>query len=118
MEIDRKVLGCRTLKLYSGSCYLPHPAKKETGGEDAHFICIDEQAIGTADGARGWADMGINAGLYTQKLMSKLVFNVPMAPGDIIVTGTDGLFDNLFSNEITAVIVHAIRAGLELQVVA
>ncbi|KAF6166604.1 hypothetical protein GIB67_005466 [Kingdonia uniflora] len=205
----QKVLGSRTLKLHSGSCYLPHPAKEETGGEDAHFICIDEQAIGVADGVGGWADMGINAGLYAQELMSKSVtaildepkgyidparvlekahsgtkakgsstaciialadqglhainlgdsgfivirdgctvfqspvqqhgfnfphqlengtngdlpssgqvFNVPVAPGDVIVTGTDGLFDNLFSNEITAVVVHAIKAGLEPQVVA
>ncbi|KAF6162904.1 hypothetical protein GIB67_021053 [Kingdonia uniflora] len=30
----------------------------------------------------------------------------------------NGLFDNLFSNEITAIVVHAIKAGLEPQVVA
>ncbi|KAF6135462.1 hypothetical protein GIB67_015315 [Kingdonia uniflora] len=77
-EIILKVLGSRTLKLHLGSCYLPHPAKEETGGEDAHFICIDEQAIGVADGVGGWADMGINAGLYAQELMpkSKKVMNV------------------------------------------
>ncbi|KAF6141175.1 hypothetical protein GIB67_018265, partial [Kingdonia uniflora] len=46
------------------------------------------------------------------------VFNDPVAPRDVIVTGTDGLFDNLFSNEITTVVVHAIRVGLEPQVVA
>ncbi|KAF6142478.1 hypothetical protein GIB67_039442, partial [Kingdonia uniflora] len=68
---EKKVLRSKTLKLYSGSCYLPHPAKEETGGEDAHFICIDEQAIGFVDGVGGWADMGINAGLYAQELMSK-----------------------------------------------
>ncbi|KAK9948657.1 hypothetical protein M0R45_004223 [Rubus argutus] len=33
------VLSDQTLKLLSGSCYLPHPDKEETGGEDAHFIC-------------------------------------------------------------------------------
>ncbi|KAF6142476.1 hypothetical protein GIB67_039440, partial [Kingdonia uniflora] len=57
---------------------------------------------------------GINGDLPS----SGQVFNVPGVPGDVIVTGTDGLFNNLFSNKITAVVVHAIRAGLELQVVA
>lgn len=48
------------LKLVSGSCYLPHPAKEATGGEDGHFICVDEQAIGVADGVGGWADRSNN----------------------------------------------------------
>lgn len=46
------------------------------------------------------------------------VFTVPVESGDVIVTGTDGLFDNLYNNEITAVVVHGIRAGLEPQVMA
>lgn len=63
----------KTLKLISGSCYLPHPDKEETGGEDAHFICSEEQAIGVADGVGGWADLGVNAGYYSRELMSKSV---------------------------------------------
>jgi len=43
---------------------------------------------------------------------------IPVAPGDIIVAGTDGLFDNLYSNEISAVVVNAVRAGLEPGVTA
>ncbi|KAK4355260.1 hypothetical protein RND71_024231 [Anisodus tanguticus] len=58
------------LKLNSGSFYLPHPAKAKTGGEDAHFICTLTQAIGVADGVGGWADLGIDAGLYARELMS------------------------------------------------
>jgi protein phosphatase PTC7 len=54
--------GERNLNLLSGSCYLPHPDKEETGGQDAHFICVDEQAIGVADGVGGWADLGVDAG--------------------------------------------------------
>lgn len=46
------------------------------------------------------------------------VFTFPVAPGDAIVAGTDGLFDNLYNNEITAVVVHAIRAGFGPQVTA
>ncbi|KAK4434503.1 putative protein phosphatase 2C 55 [Sesamum alatum] len=199
----------RTLKLNSGSCYLPHPEKEETGGEDAHFICTDEQAVGVADGVGGWADLGVDAGQYARELMSNSVnaiqeeprgsidparvlekaytstkakgsstaciialtdqglhainlgdsgfmvvrdgctvfrspvqqhdfnftyqlesgnagdlpscgqvFTIPVAPGDVVIAGTDGLFDNLYNNDITAVVVHAIRAGLGPQATA
>lgn len=202
------ILGERPLKLISGSCYLPHPEKEETGGEDAHFI-IDEQAIGVADGVGGWADVGIDAGKFARELMSYSVtaiqeepkgsidlakvlerahsktkakgsstaciialtekglhainlgdsgfivvrdgctvfrspvqqhgfnftyqlesgsgadlpssgqvFTIPVLAGDVIIAGTDGLFDNLYNNEVTAVVVHAVRAGLEPQVTA
>uniref|UniRef100_A0A7N0T859 Protein phosphatase n=1 Tax=Kalanchoe fedtschenkoi TaxID=63787 RepID=A0A7N0T859_KALFE len=206
---DRPSIGDRTLKLLSGSCYLPHPDKEETGGEDAHFICVDEQAIGVADGVGGWADVGVNAGLFARELMSHSVnaiheepkgsvdpsrvlekahsftkakgsstaciisltnqginainlgdsgfivvrdgctifespvqqhgfnftyqlesgfggdlpssgqvFTIPVAPGDVVVAGTDGLFDNLYNNEVTAVVVHAVKSGLEPQAAA
>lgn len=206
---DQKVSTERALKLLSGSCYLPHPDKEETGGEDAHFICVDEQAIGVADGVGGWADLGVDAGLYARELMSNSVsaiqdepkgsidparvlekahsstkakgsstaciialteqgihainlgdsgfvivrdgctvfrspvqqhdfnftfqlesgndgdlpssgqvFTIPVAPGDVLVAGTDGLFDNLYNNEVTAVVVHAVRAGFGPQVMA
>ncbi|KAJ0577855.1 putative protein-serine/threonine phosphatase [Helianthus annuus] len=206
---NRTIVEGRPLKLVSGSCYLPHPAKEETGGEDAHFICSDKPAIGVADGVGGWVDLGIDAGIYARELMynsltavldeptdstdpvrvlerahsntkskgsstaciialthqclsainlgdsgfmvirngctvfrspaqqhnfnftyqlangsngdspsSGQVFSIPVAPGDVIVAGTDGLFDNLYNNDITAVVVLAIRAGLGPQVMA
>ncbi|KAA8544937.1 hypothetical protein F0562_019668 [Nyssa sinensis] len=76
---SRKILSGRTLKLLSGSCYLPHPDKEETGGEDAHFIC-DEQAIGVADGVGGWADLGVDAGKYARELMSNSVTTIQEEP--------------------------------------
>ncbi|KAL6511739.1 hypothetical protein OROGR_021336 [Orobanche gracilis] len=199
----------RTLKMNSGSCYLPHPDKEETGGEDAHFICPGEQAIGVADGVGGWADVGVDSGKYARELMSNSVnaiqeepkgfidparvlekaytstkakgsstaciialmdqglhainlgdsgfmvvregctvfrspaqqhdfnftyqlecgnsgdlpssgqgFTIPVAPGDVIIAGTDGLFDNLYNSDITAVVVHSVRAGLGPQLTA
>lgn len=78
--VYRKIFGDRSLKLLSGSCYLPHPAKEETGGEDAHFICIDEQAIGVADGVGGWADLGVDAGKYARELMSHSVSAIQEEP--------------------------------------
>uniref|UniRef100_A0A1D1XER6 Protein phosphatase n=1 Tax=Anthurium amnicola TaxID=1678845 RepID=A0A1D1XER6_9ARAE len=179
---DQGVLGDRTLKLLSGSCYLPHPAKEETGGEDAHFICVDEQAIGVADGeepkglidparvlekaylstnARGSStaciialtDQGIHAvnlgdsgfilvrdgctifrspaqqhefnlpyqlesGNFSDLPSAAQVFTLPVAAGDVIIAGTDGLFDNLYNDEVTAVVADAIRSGLGPQVTA
>jgi len=76
----RTNFGPEKLKLFSGSCYLPHPDKEDYGGEDAHFICVDEQAIGVADGVGGWADVGVNAGLFAQELMSHSVRAVEEEP--------------------------------------
>lgn len=206
---DIKPTVARALKLLSGSCYLPHPDKEATGGEDAHFICVDQRTIGVADGVGGWADVGINSGLYSRELMSNSVsaiteepkglvdpsrvlekaytstkargsstaciialtdqgihavnlgdsgfivvregctifkspvqqhdfnftyqlesgngsdlpssaqvFNFSVESGDVIIAGTDGLWDNLYTNEVTAVVVHAVRAGLGPQVTA
>lgn len=78
--IFRTIIGGKPLKMLSGSCYLPHPDKEETGGEDAHFICTDEQAIGVADGVGGWADVGVNAGLFAQELISNLVRAIQKEP--------------------------------------
>lgn len=36
----------------------------------------------------------------------------------MIIAGTDGLFDNLYNNEITATVVQAVRAGTNPQVTA
>ncbi|KAG5050942.1 hypothetical protein JHK87_003140 [Glycine soja] len=208
-SIDQTNFGGERLKLFSGSCYLPHPDKEDTGGEDAHFICTDEQAIGVADGVGGWADVGVNAGLFAQELMSHSVraiqeepkdsinparvlekahsctkakgsstaciialtnmglhainlgdsgfivvrdgctifrspvqqhdfnftyqlesgnggdlpssgevFTIPVAPGDVVVVGTDGLFDNLYNDEVAEIVLDAARAGLEPLVTA
>ncbi|XP_022739661.1 probable protein phosphatase 2C 55 isoform X4 [Durio zibethinus] len=206
---EQAIPGEKTLKLLSASYYMPHPAKEETGGEDAHFICANEQAIGVADGVGGWAEVGINAGEFARELMSNSVaaiqdepkgfidparvlekahsstksqgsstaciialteegihainlgdsgfivvrdgctvfhspvqqhgfnftyqlesgdngdlpssgqvFRIPVLPGDVIVAGTDGLFDNLYNNEVTAVVVHALRAGFSPELMA
>ncbi|XP_027074620.2 probable protein phosphatase 2C 80 isoform X1 [Coffea arabica] len=206
---DQRSLSNRTLKLHSGSCYLPHPDKEKTGGEDAHFICSDEQAIGVADGVGGWAEVGINAGEYACELMSNSmdaiknepgefidparvlekahsetnavgsstaciivlkdqflhainlgdsgfivvrdgsttfespvqqhgfnfpyqlergnkgdlpssgqVFKISVLPGDVIVAGTDGLFDNLYKREITTIVGAAVTSGFTPELTA
>ena len=81
MNDDCRETPCsKTLKLISGSCCLPHPDKEETGGEDAHFICPEEQAIGVADGVGGWADLGVDAGEYSRELMCNSVNAIKEEP--------------------------------------
>ncbi|KAK6774192.1 hypothetical protein RDI58_029431 [Solanum bulbocastanum] len=46
------------------------------------------------------------------------VFKITVAPGDVVVAGTDGLFDNLYDADITEVVVHAVEAGLGPQMTA
>ncbi|RYR15306.1 hypothetical protein Ahy_B04g072043 isoform C [Arachis hypogaea] len=53
---------------------------EETGGEDAHFICSQEHAIGVADGVGGWADSGVNVGFYSRELMSHSVDAIQEEP--------------------------------------
>lgn len=40
------------------------------------------------------------------------VFKITVAPGDVLIAGTDGLFDNLYDADITEVVVNAVEAGL------
>lgn len=46
------------------------------------------------------------------------VFKVTVAPGDVVIAGTDGLFDNLYDTDITEVVVHAVETGLGPQMTA
>lgn len=46
------------------------------------------------------------------------VFKVTVAPGDVLIAGTDGLFDNLYDADITEAVVHAVEAGLGPQMTA
>ena len=53
------------LKMDCGAYYLP----KENQGDDAHFICVEEQTIGVADGVGGWKKWGVDSGEYSRELM-------------------------------------------------
>ncbi|KAL2635778.1 hypothetical protein R1flu_007257 [Riccia fluitans] len=46
------------------------------------------------------------------------VFSIDVAVGDVIVAGTDGLFDNLYDSELTTAVVQAVRSGMGPQVTA
>lgn len=186
-------LSLNETRLSVGVSIIPHPAKREKGGEDAYFVSDDLRVLGVADGVGGWGDLGVDPALYSRMLMAgakyitdntpsqrdpqeimsesfhhavdvqgsstccvlvlegnllrtanlgdsgflvirngKMVFrskeqqhsfNFPyqlgtgssdrpehascvvlgVQPGDLIIVGTDGLFDNLFDDEILAI---------------
>lgn len=74
--------------ILSGSACMPHPLKRDTGGEDASFILLSEKpksgadddasssrdrvlgVIGVADGVSAWVEDGVDAGTYSRKLMA------------------------------------------------
>ena len=57
-------------KFQFASSLLPHPEKAYKGGEDALYA--SENVLFVADGVGGWADSGVDPGLYSKKL-AKLV---------------------------------------------
>ncbi|KAK6791318.1 hypothetical protein RDI58_010399 [Solanum bulbocastanum] len=52
----------------AGSFYLPK-SNKASLEEDTHFICIEEEIIGVADGVGGWAKKDIDSGEYSRQLV-------------------------------------------------
>ena len=50
-EVDPSSI--RVNKFHSGLCMLPHPAKREKGGEDA--ASVTDNLIALADGVGGWS---------------------------------------------------------------
>lgn len=56
--------------LHAGAGMIPHPAKADRGGEDAFFICERGTCMGVADGVGGWAEVGVDPGLYSRELMT------------------------------------------------
>jgi len=49
---------------------IPHSEKIEKGGEDAWYVSDDLLVV--ADGVGGWADEGVDAGLYSRRLVSDI----------------------------------------------
>eukprot|EP00963_Diacronema_lutheri_P012493 scaffold1771_cov343-Pavlova_lutheri.AAC.23 len=60
----------KTLRLAAAAVAIPHPAKAETGGEDAWFVAeAFHGAVGVADGVSGWAEDGVDPGDYARMFM-------------------------------------------------
>ena len=72
------------LVLVSGACMIPHPDKIYRGGEDAYFASEVSSCIGVADGVGGWAEVGVDPGLYSRELMKRaqqFTEELPKGPG-------------------------------------
>eukprot|EP00931_Biecheleriopsis_adriatica_P095590 TRINITY_DN69182_c0_g1_i1.p1 TRINITY_DN69182_c0_g1~~TRINITY_DN69182_c0_g1_i1.p1 ORF type:complete len:337 (+),score=53.06 TRINITY_DN69182_c0_g1_i1:39-1013(+) len=53
---------------FAAAC-LPHPSKVERGGEDSYFACPASSSFGVADGVGGWAESGVDPGLFARRLL-------------------------------------------------
>ncbi|XVF26804.1 hypothetical protein REPUB_Repub14bG0050400 [Reevesia pubescens] len=73
---DQVVSTEECLKMKVGSCYLPKDNELKPLGEDAHFICCNEQTFGVADGVGGWAAKGVDSGEYARQLMVNAVMAI------------------------------------------
>jgi protein phosphatase PTC7 len=51
----------------SKTIIIPHDEKKHRGGEDA--AATDETILVVADGVGGWANHGVNPGIYSRALV-------------------------------------------------
>lgn len=49
---------------------------------------------------------------------SAMVFKITALPGDVLIVGTDGLFDNLYDEDISGVVFQAMEDGLAPQMTA
>ena len=48
---------------------IPHPDKKDKGGEDAFYA--DDRVLSVADGVGGWVEVGVDPANYSRKLCAK-----------------------------------------------
>ena len=62
-------LGARRPRLDAGVALIPHPSKASTGGEDAYFSL--PSSWGVFDGVGGWADQGVDPGLFSRQLANQ-----------------------------------------------
>ncbi|KAI4323030.1 hypothetical protein L6164_022669 [Bauhinia variegata] len=63
----------QSLKMVAAACYIPKDSIDMPEGQDAHFISIEKQTIGVADGVGGWSSKGVDAGIYARELMANCV---------------------------------------------
>ena len=61
---------------------IPHPAKAYKGGQDA--IYASKNLLVVADGVGGWADSGVDPGLYSKKLCELIGKKFQKSPDDYI----------------------------------
>ncbi|CAM9371950.1 unnamed protein product, partial [Heterosigma akashiwo] len=72
-DVETGLTGQRLV--FEGASYMiPHPAKAQTGGEDACFV--SSHSVGVFDGVGGWATLGVDTGLYSRELARLTALNI------------------------------------------
>mmetsp|Transcript_13330 Transcript_13330/g.22137 ORF Transcript_13330/g.22137 Transcript_13330/m.22137 type:complete len:274 (-) Transcript_13330:155-976(-) len=85
-----KVFRARALHLESSACLLPHIEKAISGGEDA-FFCRENE-FGVFDGVGGWADSGVDSGLFARNLAKETAAALERQPAaDLVIALQQGL---------------------------
>nr|DAD28899.1 TPA_asm: hypothetical protein HUJ06_030367 [Nelumbo nucifera] len=74
----------RNMILKAGSFYIPKKNALKPQGEDAHFICPQQQAFGVADGVGGWVKQGVDSGEYARELMKNSTIALQAEPEDAV----------------------------------
>ena len=69
LSSDHSMEGTQEPKFYFEYAFkmIPHPKKANKGGEDACYT--HDNLLAVADGVSGWAEFGIDASLYSRKLI-------------------------------------------------
>lgn len=53
---------------------------------------------------------------HYNKILCSQKYRIDLDEGDVIVTATDGLFDNLYEQEITSIVTKSLQTRMRLQV--
>jgi len=70
------------LRMAFAAACLPHPDKAQRGGEDGYFACHLTGSFGVADGVGGWAESGVDPGLFARRLMCLAHERIKASPLD------------------------------------
>lgn len=106
---------CRGLRLEAAAVVMPHPEKEQTGGEDAMFTL--RRSFGVFDGVGGWADAGVDAGLYSRSLAKhtsaalKRCIGESAGPIDLVSALREGVHRVHEQGSCTACLVHVADDG-------
>ncbi|KAL8146355.1 hypothetical protein AgCh_004192 [Apium graveolens] len=84
------------------SLWLPFKPHQIAAG--ASYLAVKSMNMDLTSSQHVWQEF--------QTPSSVKVFMISVAPGDVIVAATDGLFDNLFNDEVTSIVADGMREGL------
>ena len=71
---------------------IPHPQKAYKGGEDACFS--NNQLLCVADGVGGWAELGVDPGLYSKELVKHIEENFKKSASSYILDPKSLIIDS------------------------